>query len=359
MVAFVTKSQPVSELRARGLPCAGLKDDLVDRFIRDNVRREATAPTDASTFNEAANDDDRQAHLETLSADNTRLRAELDTRRHANAGRKLARLARGASTTSPIQIHSTSDTASCIAVFDGTSQQSARQVERTAALAHWTPSLSLASAANPLAKTARDWHSAYGWRNDTWENWRDALAQRFRRRLTMQEFMKLQAKRRLGDNETIVEYMCSKSAILDKAPYLLAEDERISLILSGIDDDTWAHPLAAQVCFSVTELIDKATLLDARHQATVYVPKTTTCHRLHQSIVRKVLIDEYHPATLTPCGVSVRTGPIREPRVHEYPHDSASTAATSVICPAIVANPKLRPWFGRKNDVQREATGTK
>ncbi|KAH8033763.1 hypothetical protein HPB51_015795 [Rhipicephalus microplus] len=85
----------------------------------------------------------------------------------------------------------------------------------------------------------------------------------------MQEFLELQTKRRLQSHETIVEYMYSKNAILNKAPYRLAEEERISLILSGIEDDTWAHPLAAQLCGTVTELIDRAALLDARRRTTL------------------------------------------------------------------------------------------
>ncbi|KAL1417166.1 hypothetical protein MTO96_000649 [Rhipicephalus appendiculatus] len=85
----------------------------------------------------------------------------------------------------------------------------------------------------------------------------------------MQEFLELQTKRRLQSHETIVEYMYSKNAILKKAPYRLAEEERISLILSGIEDDTWDNPLAAQLCGTVTELIDRSALLDVRRRMTV------------------------------------------------------------------------------------------
>ncbi|KAH6920199.1 hypothetical protein HPB50_028813 [Hyalomma asiaticum] len=384
-VASATKKQLVDELRACGLPCSGHKDDLVERLIRDNVSRRATASMDASTLNRDADDDDRQAHLETLSADNARLRAELDNlraelsrtstsysreaphdssphvrtlaeqvtssrhgphvptdatrsgsaqssmvgatnqneERHGttnvptqgspNAEPPMAQilaalvntqvlansLSRGPRAASPIQIPSTSDTSSSIPIFDGSPQESAHQwiaqVERIAALAHWTSSLTLASAASRLAGSARDWHSAYGWRHETWEEWTDALTQRFRRRPTMQEFIELQSKRRLQNNETIVEYMYSKNAVLDKAPYRLVEEELISLILSGIDDNTWANPLAAQLCVSVTELIDRAALLDARRQATVraqdnQAPSMPTVHRGHRSL-RPVPLD--------------------------------------------------------------------
>ncbi|KAH8009205.1 hypothetical protein HPB51_012703 [Rhipicephalus microplus] len=88
-------------------------------------------------------------------------------------------LSRGPPTTSPIQIHSTSDTSSSIPLFDGTPQQSAHewitQVERIAALAHWTPSLTLVTAASRLTGSAKDWHSAYGSQYDTSEQWKEVL----------------------------------------------------------------------------------------------------------------------------------------------------------------------------------------
>ncbi|KAH8028797.1 hypothetical protein HPB51_019789 [Rhipicephalus microplus] len=80
-MANVTKKQLVDELRARGLRCSGRKDELIARIIRDNITRQALEPTDSSTKDQAAYDDDRQAHLETLSANNARLCAELSSLR--------------------------------------------------------------------------------------------------------------------------------------------------------------------------------------------------------------------------------------------------------------------------------------
>ncbi|KAH8035399.1 hypothetical protein HPB51_005123 [Rhipicephalus microplus] len=85
----------------------------------------------------------------------------------------------------------------------------------------------------------------------------------------MQEFLEQQTKRRLQIHETVVEYMYSKNVVPNKTPYYLAEEERISLIFTGIEDDTWANPLAAQLCDTVTELIDRAALLDARRSVIV------------------------------------------------------------------------------------------
>ncbi|KAL1422822.1 hypothetical protein MTO96_021682 [Rhipicephalus appendiculatus] len=253
-MATTTKSQLVDELRARGLQCSGRKGELSARLIRYNTSRLAIEPTDPSTKDQVANDHDRQTHLETLSADNERLRAELNSLRaqlnrvtmsgqreapynaslnapsptervttshlglhhfvsadkttasgstqsstvnngaiqdaacHAttiiltdgaepsmaqivtalvNTQVLLANsLSRRPPTTSLIQIHSTSDTSSSIPTFDATPQQSAQvwiaQVEKIAALAHWTSSITLATAATRLTGCAKDWHSAYG-----------------------------------------------------------------------------------------------------------------------------------------------------------------------------------------------------
>ncbi|KAH8039365.1 hypothetical protein HPB51_005726 [Rhipicephalus microplus] len=245
------------------------------RIIRNNITRQALVLTDSTTKDQAAYEDDRQAHLETLSANNARLCAELSSLRtqlnrattreretlhevHQNASQRKERvttpmlglnhsvpaditmssgstrppspnngtnqdaarpamptvsmhegepsvaqilvalvnteallanrLSRGPPTTSPIQIHSTSDTSSSILLFDGTPQQSAHewitQVERIAALAHWTPSLTLVTAASRLTGSAKDSHSAYGSHYETWERWKEALILPFKRKLT-------------------------------------------------------------------------------------------------------------------------------------------------------------------------------
>ncbi|KAH9384997.1 hypothetical protein HPB48_027034 [Haemaphysalis longicornis] len=68
----------------------------------------------------------------------------------------------------PIQIHSTSKTASAIPEYDGNVQRNLHdwiaQVERIPELAHWSPSLTLATAATRLWGPVRDWNasSAHG-----------------------------------------------------------------------------------------------------------------------------------------------------------------------------------------------------
>lgn len=80
----------------------------------------------------------------------------------------------------------------------------------------------------------------------------------------MQEFFDYQSNRKLLPTESLVQYIYAKNAMLQKSPYELAPDERISLILHGIPDDRWANPLASHHCTSVLELIDRATALDSR-----------------------------------------------------------------------------------------------
>ncbi|KAL1443640.1 hypothetical protein MTO96_045908 [Rhipicephalus appendiculatus] len=268
MATATRKRQLVDELRARGLPCSGRKDQLIARLISDNTTRQALEPTDSSTKDQAAYDDDRQAHLETLSADNARLRAELNSLRaqlngattskqretlynashnaslptkrvttpthglhhsvpadttmpsgstqsssqndganqdaerpaaptvsthggrtihgpdprrageHAGLARQLAVERSTDDEPDPDSLHKRHVILNPHVRWD-TPQQSAHewiaQVERIAALAHWTPSLTLVTAASRLTGSAKDWHSAYGSQHDTWEQWKDAL----------------------------------------------------------------------------------------------------------------------------------------------------------------------------------------
>ncbi|KAH7934627.1 hypothetical protein HPB51_029008 [Rhipicephalus microplus] len=160
------------------------------------------------------------------------------------------------------------------------------------------------------------------------------------RKLTLQEFLELQTKRHLQSHETIVEYMYSKNAILNKAPYRLAEEERISLIISCIEDNTWANPLAAQLCGTVTELIDRAALIDARRRTTVCAendkkPSSSTASRGQGSNQRVPAISSANLPKANPCS-DFSGAPHPRPSLLVR----ASTAATSVTCPVIVESKK-------------------
>lgn len=78
---------------------------------------------------------------------------------------------------------------------------------------------------------------------DSWETWTNTLAERFQQMGTMQEFFDFESQCLPQSSESIVEYIYSKNAQLNQAPYMLATEERISPILSGIHDNTWADPL--------------------------------------------------------------------------------------------------------------------
>lgn len=80
----------------------------------------------------------------------------------------------------------------------------------------------------------------------------------------MQDFIEYQAQRKLLPSETLVQCIYAKNAMLQKSPYELAPEERISLILLGIADDKWATPLASNNRRSVLELIDRAMCMDSR-----------------------------------------------------------------------------------------------
>lgn len=68
------------------------------------------------------------------------------------------------------------------------------------------------------------------------------------------------------------------------APYTLTVEERILLILTGIKDDKWANPLAAQCCKLVIELIDFAVILDFRDESKVQLRTRCGATKLDQKI---------------------------------------------------------------------------
>ncbi|KAH7969776.1 hypothetical protein HPB52_021870 [Rhipicephalus sanguineus] len=146
--------------------------------------------------------------------------------------------------TQPLQVHSSGDTASAINTFHGNPRESVKEwlaeIERVASLANWTQSLAMLNAITSPHGAARDWHSYYGIYIQDWETWKHAITERFQRKMNLQEFLVYQNERKLLPTETIVQYMYAKNAMLEKAPHKLAAEERISLILNGIENDNLA-----------------------------------------------------------------------------------------------------------------------
>ncbi|KAH8028515.1 hypothetical protein HPB51_017641 [Rhipicephalus microplus] len=101
----------------------------------------------------------------------------------------------------------------------------------------------------------------------------------------------------------------------------------------GIEDNTWANPLAVQLCSTVIELIDRVALLDARRPTTVCAnkdkkppPSTTSCsedsnQRVLASSSANLLTANSNSDSLGSRGPSLL---VRAP-----------TAATRVTCPMI------------------------
>ncbi|CAN8020179.1 unnamed protein product [Ixodes persulcatus] len=121
-----------------------------------------------------------------------------------------------------LQVHSTRDTSTAIPVYDGAIETNIKhwiaEVERIAAIAQWTPQLALVNAISRLRGSAKDWQSSYGSKINDWDPWKNEITERFKQKMTMQEFLKFQEKRQLIENESIVQYIYSKNAKLDMAP---------------------------------------------------------------------------------------------------------------------------------------------
>ncbi|GFT31806.1 uncharacterized protein NPIL_461241 [Nephila pilipes] len=79
----------------------------------------------------------------------------------------------------------------------------------------------------------------------------------------MQEFLAHQSERKLKHNESLVDYIYSKDALLEKAPFTIPQPDRISMIIGDITDEKWQIALATLNSYTVEELIDRATTFDA------------------------------------------------------------------------------------------------
>ncbi|GFX64060.1 retrovirus-related Pol polyprotein from transposon opus [Trichonephila clavipes] len=81
----------------------------------------------------------------------------------------------------------------------------------------------------------------------------------------MQDFLAHQSERKLRHNESLVDYICSKDALLEKVPFNIPQPDHISMIIGDIKEEKWQIALAIQNSNTVEELIHRATALDAIH----------------------------------------------------------------------------------------------
>ncbi|GFT93338.1 uncharacterized protein TNCV_1483811 [Trichonephila clavipes] len=122
-----------------------------------------------------------------------------------------------------IQITSTNDTANSIQIFKGDIIDNAfewiKEVERISTLAHWSNELKLTNAISRLSGSAKNWQLTTGKNFNVWTVWKTAFASRFKRRITMQEFLAHQSERKRKHSETLVNYIYAKDALLEKSSY--------------------------------------------------------------------------------------------------------------------------------------------
>ncbi|GFY31268.1 uncharacterized protein TNCV_752301 [Trichonephila clavipes] len=138
-----------------------------------------------------------------------------------------------------------------------------KEVERISKLAHWSNELKLTNAISRLSGSAKNWQLTTGKNFNDWTVWKTAFASRFKRRITMQEFLAHQSERKMKHSETLVDYIYAKDALLEKALFTIPQQVRISMIIGDVTEEKWQIALAIQNSDTVEELIDRATSLDA------------------------------------------------------------------------------------------------
>ncbi|GBM08784.1 hypothetical protein AVEN_983-1 [Araneus ventricosus] len=94
-----------------------------------------------------------------------------------------------------------------------------KEVERISTLVNWTNELKLTNAISCLAGSAKNWQITQSYSYNDWSEWKVAITSRFKRLVTMQEFLKHQSDSKLKRNESLVDYIYAKDALLEKAPF--------------------------------------------------------------------------------------------------------------------------------------------
>ncbi|GFU36356.1 uncharacterized protein NPIL_435411, partial [Nephila pilipes] len=113
----------------------------------------------------------------------------------------------------------------------------------------------------------------------------------------MQEFLAHQSERKLKNNESLVDYIYSKDALLEKAPFTIPQPDRISMIIGDITDEKWQIALATQNSNTIEELIDRATALDAIRSAKQEHKKHSTKSQIRSSYTYDEQRRKYNPIT--------------------------------------------------------------
>ncbi|GFS45867.1 uncharacterized protein NPIL_226541 [Nephila pilipes] len=306
----LTILQLKKELRFRNLSLTGNKNDLMLRIVEDNNKRKNEGTLDELNtlrmqyFNDEETPSDRNLLMEIESLrkqvelSNSETQSPLPMPPPSQIDPNIAAILSTLMETQKqflerqansivIQITSTNDTANSIQIFKGEIIENAlewlKEVERISTLANWSDELKLTNAISRLSGSAKNWQLTRGKNFNDWITWKTALASRFKRRITMQEFLAHQSERKLKHNESLVDYIYSKDALLEKAPFTIPQPDRISMIIGDITKEKWQIALATQNSNTVEELIDRATALDAIRSAKQEHKKHSTKSQIRSS----------------------------------------------------------------------------
>ncbi|GFU12047.1 uncharacterized protein NPIL_180321 [Nephila pilipes] len=321
----LTIVQLKKELRFRNLSLTGNKNDLMLCIVEDNNKRKNEGTLDELNtlrmqyFNDEETPSDRnllmeieslrkQVELLSNSATQSPLSMPPPSQIDPNIAAILSTLMETQkqflekqANSNVIQITSTKDTANSIQIFKGEIIENAlewlKEVERISTLANWSDELKLTNAISRLSGSAKNWQLTTGKKFNDWITWKTALASRFKRRITMQEFLAHQSERKLKHNESLVDYIYSKDALLEKAPFTIPQPDRISMIIGDITDEKWQIALATQNSNTVEELIDRATALDAIRSAKQEHKKHSTKSQIRPSYTYDEQRRKYNPIT--------------------------------------------------------------
>ncbi|GFS78005.1 uncharacterized protein NPIL_18131, partial [Nephila pilipes] len=321
----LTIVQLKKELRFRNLSLTGNKNDLMLRIVEDNNKRKNERTLDELNtlrmqyFNDEETPSDRNLLMEieslrkqverlSNSATQSSLPMPPPSQIDPNIAAILSTLMETQkqflerqANSNVIQITSTNYNANSIKIFKGeiikNTLEWLKEVERISTLANWSDELKLTNAISRLSGSAKNWQLTTGKIFNDWITWKTALASRFKRRITMQEFLAHQSERKLKHNESLVDYIYSKDALLEKAPFTIPQPDRISMIIGDITEEKWQIALATQNSNTVEELIDRATALDAIRSAKQEHKKHSTKSQIRSSYTFDEQRHKYNPIT--------------------------------------------------------------
>ncbi|GBO19420.1 hypothetical protein AVEN_210199-1 [Araneus ventricosus] len=119
-----------------------------------------------------------------------------------------------------------------------------KEVERISKLANWKNELKLTNAISRLDVLAKHWQITQGYCYNDWSEWKVAITPRFKRHITIQEFLAHESDRKLKRNESLVDCIYAKGDLLESAPFKIPRSDRISMIFGDITEEEWQIALA-------------------------------------------------------------------------------------------------------------------